>query len=163
MSNENVESSVKTNYDLRTILRQLGIFLPILFSIMVLILVLFYIFFVNEIEQHEVGYKWDRRTGEITILPRSGYFITPPWLVKVQGIDTRPTQVCINANNRVLNCKLVEFNKVGLKQFTAWHGLQQGDVSEILKSYAYDGQNKSYSFLTIKTELGAQPSSGVQR
>jgi hypothetical protein len=155
-------SNEKTGYNLRDFSKEAGILLAFVAAIAAVVSILFYVFFVTEIEQHEVGYKWDRRTGEISILPRSGYFIAIPWLVQIHGIDTRPTQVCINANNRVLNCKLVEFNKAGLTQFIAWHGLQSGTVSEILKSYAYDGQNKSYPFLTIKTELGAQPSGGVQ-
>lgn len=136
--------------------------LGVLFALTVLGALIFWIFWVGKVEQYEVGYKWDRRTGEVTVLPRTGYFINPPFLVEVHGIDTRPQQVCINANQRVLNCKLVQFRQDGLNQFIEWHGLQDGDVSEILKSYAYDGQNKSYPFLLIKTELGAQPAGEVQ-
>jgi hypothetical protein len=140
-----------------------GLILAGLFCLGVVGGIVFLMLFVNEVEQHEVGYMWDRRTGATTTLPRSGYFVTPPWLVKVHGIDTRPAQVCINANQRVLNCKLVQFNPAGIQQFVAWHGLQHGNVSEILKSYAYDGQNKTYPFLTIKTELGAQATGGTQQ
>lgn len=122
----------------------------------------FWLVILKEVKQNEIGYLWDRRTGEITVLPRSGYFMTIPFVKSVHSISTSPEQVCINANSRVLNCKLVEFNPVGLKLFLSWHGLQDGNVSEILKSYAYDGQNKSYPFLTIKTELGAQSTVGTR-
>ncbi len=131
-------------------------------STIIVFTVIFLVACLNEVEQHEVGYMWSRRTGEITVLPRSGYFLTPPFIEKVKGIDTRPQQVCINANSRVLNCKLVQFDPAGLKLFLTWHGLQGGTVSEILKSYAYDGQNKSYPFLIIKTELGAQSSGDLK-
>jgi hypothetical protein len=65
-------------------------------------------------------------------------------------------QVCINANSRVLNCKLVEFNPEGFETFIAWHGrgnYRQMNLEDILMSYAYDPSNKKYNFLTIKKEL----------
>lgn len=118
----------------------------------------FWVFCVNYVPQYAVGYKFDRRTGETIVLNRTGYFINPPYLVKVYHIDTRPSQVCINANNRVLNCKLVQFVPAGIQEFWKLHGIEfEGGVYEILKSYAYDGQNKDYPFMAIKTELGAQP------
>ena len=108
---------------------------------------------VNFVDQHEVGYKFNLNTGEVIELPRTGYFFTPPW-VRIGSIDLRPTQVCINANSRVLNCKLVRFNPKGLALFIEWHGRSpDNSVSEILKSYAYDGMDRNYPFLTIVTEL----------
>lgn len=136
--------------------------LVVLFVLAVVGLIGFRMFFVNDIDQYAVGYTWDRRTGQVTVLERNGYVVTPPWFVSVHSIDLRPQQVCINANNRVLNCKLVQFDPAGLAQFIAWHGTMDGNVSEILKSYAYDGQNKSYPFLIIKTELGAQPAGAAK-
>jgi hypothetical protein len=65
-------------------------------------------------------------------------------------------QVTINANNRVLNAKLVQFNPKGFKTFIAWHGnsnYEQINLKDILMSYAYDPTNKSYDFLTILKEL----------
>lgn len=108
---------------------------------------------VDFVDQHEVGYKFDLTSGEVIELPRTGYFITPPW-VRIGSIDLRPTQVCINANSRVLNCKLVRFNPEGLRLFIEWHGRSpDNSVSEILKSYAYDGMDRNYPFLTVVTEL----------
>lgn len=112
--------------------------------------------FVNHIDNYELGYKFDRRTGEISIIPHAGYVITPPILVKVHTVDLRPTQVCINANRRVLNCKLVRFNPEGLRLFLEWHG--RGDypaftLDPILESYAYEGTGRTYPFLTVITEI----------
>lgn len=126
--------------------------------------------FVNFIDNYEMGYKYDLRTGKIEVLNRTGYVVTPPVVVKVHTVDLRPMQVCINANQRVLNCKLVQFNPAGLELFLSWHGRDDyegpGNVggsttsgygttpfSEILKSYAYDGSGRTYPFLTIIREL----------
>lgn len=118
---------------------------------------------LNFVDSYELGYKFDKRTGETTILNRTGWFVTPPWLVSVNTVDLRPCQVCINANNRVLNCKLVQFNPEGLQTFLSWHGRNNYEVgtstydtpfSEILKSYAYSGDaNGTYPFLHILKEL----------
>lgn len=124
-------------------------------------LVIFRVAFVNFVDNYELGYKYDFRTGEITALEGTGYFVTPPFLVKVHTVDLRPRQVCINANQRVLNCKLVQFNSEGLRLFLSWHGRKDysgdgtttGDFTDILKSYAYDGSGKNYPFLTILRDL----------
>jgi len=126
-------------------------------------LILFRTLFVNFIDNYEVGYKFDARTGEITVLKESGYIVTPPFIVRVHTVDLRPMQVCINANQRVLNCKLVKFNPEGLELFLSWHGRNDYDgpgrsagsvdLAEILKSYAYEGAGKTYPFLTIIREF----------
>lgn len=117
---------------------------------------------VNFVENYQLGYKFDTRTGETTILPRTGYFVTPPLLVKIHTIDLRPMQVCISSNARVLNCKLVQFNKDGVELFISWHGRADyegpgsGNVSnldDILEAYAYEGTGRSYPFLTVLREL----------
>lgn len=127
----------------------------ILLGVTLIGLLLFRIMFVDFVDRHEIGFKYDRRTGEITRLARTGYFITPPFVVEIGKIDTRPMQVCINANSRVLNCKLVRFNPAGLDLFITWHGRNPGSVEEILKSYAYDGLGRQYPFLDVMTELKA--------
>ena len=121
-----------------------------------LALITFRVGWVNHIDNYELGYTFDSRNGEITVIPHSGYVITPPVLVAVHTMDLRPMQVCINANARVLNCKLVRFNPEGLDLFLEWHG--RGDYSAmnlngILMSYAYENAGKTYPFLTILREL----------
>lgn len=118
--------------------------------------------FFNFVDSYELGYKFDKRDGSLTILNRTGWFVTPPFVVSVNTIDLRPVQVCINANTRVLNCKLVQFDIVGLELFLSWHGRENyatGDnlssgFPEILKSYAYSGDpDGTYPFLKILKEL----------
>jgi hypothetical protein len=125
----------------------------------------FYVLFVDFVDQHEKGYRYDLTTGKITKLARTGYFITPPLIVKINTFDLRPVQVCIRASinstnstapDRILNCKLVRFNPDGLELFIKWHGRNPANVPEILKSYAYEGLGNTYPFLDIITEVSAQ-------
>ena len=126
------------------------------------------------VENYQLGYKFSALDGKITVLDRPGYHSRTPWVDSINTVDLRPTQVCINANSRVLNCKLVRFNPdkeheyQGLLTFLSWHGRGDYDISstssteqsvgglnDILKSYAYDGNARSYPFLTILRELRA--------
>jgi len=136
-------------------------------------LLFFRMLFVNYVDNYQLGYKFDSRTGEITILPHTGYVVTPPFVVSVHHIDLRPMQVCISAIQRVLNCKLVQFNPdiEATRLFLSWHGRQDYDgpgtsssqstsgassytyFQSVLLNYAYDGAGKSYPFLTVLREL----------
>lgn len=113
------------------------------------------------VENYELGYKFDTASGKTTILTnpdgtfKNGYIYANP-LVLIYTIDLRPMQVSINANNRVLNAKLVQFNPKGFKTFVAWHGNSnygQENLKDILMSYAYDDSSKDFNFLTILKEL----------
>jgi hypothetical protein len=127
--------------------------------------VVFLVGWVSFIDNYEFGYTFDTRTGKVEPImdnygePKTGYVITPPFLVKVHTIDLKPMQVCINANSRVLNCKLVKFNPKGFKLFVDWHGRDNYDLHNlrnILMSYAYDGTSNieaDYPFITIMKEL----------
>ncbi len=134
-----------------------GLFLLVVLSLMGLCT--FRTTFVDFVDNYELAYKYDRRDGTITRLDRTGYFLNPPVLVNVHSIDLRPMQVCISAIQRVLNCKLVQFNPEGLELFLEWHGrgnYNAGSMStfnEILKAYAYEGSGKNYPFLTVIREL----------
>jgi hypothetical protein len=121
--------------------------------------------FFTFVDNYEFAYEFNGLTGELTPLvnsdgsPKQGYVFAWPIVESVHTIDTRPMQVCINANSRVLNCKLVQFDPAGWKTFVSWHG--RGDYSQmglesILMSYAYDPSNKSYPFLKITKELKNQ-------
>jgi hypothetical protein len=119
----------------------------------------------NFIDNYEVGYKFDLRTGKTEIIEREGLVLTPPFLVKVHTIDLRPMQVCINANSRVLNCKLVQFDKDGLETFIEWHGratYNKDALKNILMSYAYDETNSNYPFLKIIKELNSENTQVVE-
>lgn len=146
----------------------------LLFRMVVMIIVIsgilfagFRSFFVDFIDNYEVAYKYDVRTGKVEILNEKGWIVTWPILVKVHTVDLRPMQVCINANARVLNCKLVQFDPQGIELFLSWHGRadyeggDHGNLGDILKSYAYDGSGKNYPFLTVLREL--KPDEAVVR
>jgi len=118
--------------------------------------------FFTFVDNYQFAYEFNMSTGKIKPLvdkngeSQHGYFSVVPFYRIIHTIDMRPMQVCINANSRVLNCKLVEFDPKGLETFIAWHG--RGDYSgaqleDIMKSYAYDPSNKNYSFMKIKKEL----------
>jgi hypothetical protein len=119
----------------------------------------FYIGWVSYIDNYEFGYTFDRQTGKIDSLDRKGYVITP-LLTKVYTIDTRPMQLSISTNTKVLNAKLVKFNTAGYLEFIAWHGVGNysatntiTDFKDILIGYAFDPSDTKYPFLTILKEL----------
>jgi hypothetical protein len=127
-------------------------------------LLIFRMFFVNWVPFHEIPYKYDARTGKVERLSHTGYVITPPFVVDVEGVDGRPMQVCISAIQRVLNCKLVQFDSAGLELFLSWHGVghysndggsQENPTTfnQIMMAYAYDGSGKNYPFLHVVREL----------
>ena len=129
----------------------------VIVSLLVLVGI-FRLTFVDFVDNHQLGYKVDRRTGAVTKLKDKGYFVTLPFVVKIYTIDLRPMQVCINANNRVLNCKLVQFDTTGFDTFIKWHGVgdyvvsnpkQTGDLPDILMSYAYDPSRDKIPFLKV--------------
>ncbi len=115
------------------------------------------------VDNYQHGYEFDATTGRISPLARTGWNHKTPWLQQIYVIDGRPMQVCINANQRVLNCKLVRFNSAGLELFLSWHGrgdYGQAALNDILKSYAYDGSGRTYPFLTILRELRNEEAPG---
>jgi len=112
---------------------------------------------LNYIDNYQLGYLFDARTGQIEPLKRTGWVSNPPFVTSVHTIDLRPMQLCISANTRTLNCKLVKFNPEGLQTFLSWHGRGDYDIAsdstgslrDIMKSYAFDGTGASYPFLTF--------------
>lgn len=153
---------------------KLGIGFGGLAVISLILLCLFRVLFVDWVDNYQIGYMFDARNGKITVLPHTGYVVTLPFVVKVHHIDKRPMQVCISAIQRVLNCKLVQFNSDDSKAvelFLSWHGRKDYDgpgtsssqstsgasnytyFQSVLLNYAYDGSGKDYPFLTVLREL----------
>lgn len=146
-------------------LSTIGYFIGGVLGFVLVACVLFWMLFVNHIDQHEFAYKVERlEGGKLSSIPEKGWVVTPPFITKVYTIDMRPRQVCQRmgkvgsgdttdgVNGRVLNCKLVQFNPDGLKILIDWHGIQEGDISGILGIYAYDQLGRPYPFLTIKEQ-----------
>lgn len=136
---------------------------------------LYWLFCLKFVDSYELGYDFNKWKGDqITLVEKQGYVQAIPFYNEVHTIDLRPMQVCIAANGRVLNCKLVKFNPAGLQLFLAWHGrgdyqgpgnasthAQQGGTQgcatqfcEILKAYAFEGQGTKYPFLDIHKDTG---------
>lgn len=128
------------------------------------------VFFFTFVDSYEVGYKFDKITGQTTVLETTGWEKVIPFVTEVHSIDLRPMQIRIEANNRVLNAMLVRFKKEGIMQFLDLHGRDDYDqmkLSPILMSYAYEGYGsnsynrdelqKKYKFLEI---LGSTGTSG---
>lgn len=148
-------------------LEKVGIGAGVLIVLTLIVALFLRITFVNFVDNYEFGYKFDALTGEITPLNQSGYIWSAPFITKIHTIDTRPFQVAVGANNRVLNAKLVQFNPKGYKLFIAWHGRDDYHIDSssgavtthstgltgILASYAFDPSSKSYPFLTVLKEL----------
>jgi hypothetical protein len=109
--------------------------------------------FFTFVDGHEIGYEFNKQTGNIKVLERTGYFWVVPFSTSVYTIDARPMQVRIEANSRVLNAKLVRFRNTpeGVLQFVRMHGLDDysgsgSNLADILKSYAYENfSNEAYS------------------
>ena len=153
-------------------MKPFGIFGTFLLVIAIIVAGIWRMFFVTFVDNYEAGYRYNLWTGSLKVVDRTGFIPTMPFVNVVHTIDMRPMQVCINANRRVLNCKLVQFNKKGLEQFVSWHGRDNyngpgngnasinGETStfaDILKSYAYDGTGNEYPFLTILRDLKTEP------
>jgi hypothetical protein len=123
---------------------------------------------VTFVDNYEAGYRYDLRSGKVDRIGRTGYILHAPFVVEIHTIDCRPMQVCINANSRVLNCKLVQFDPGGLELFISWHGRDDyvtGDstnLHNILMSYAYDGSGKTYPFLKVIRELKSEEKAAAQ-
>jgi len=131
---------------------------------------------VTFVDNYELAYRYDLRGGRITHLNRTGYIMHLPIVVEIHTVDLRPTQVCINANSRVLNCKLVQFDPAGLDLFLSWHGRADYETARsslsdsssptpfngILMSYAFDGSGKHYPFLHVIRELKPEEGGSAQ-
>jgi hypothetical protein len=137
----------------------------------VVLTVLWWCFCVTFVDNYELGFTYNKWTGKIEKVDRTGYVFYNPIGTSVHSIDLRPIQVKVEANGRVLNTKLVRFNPEGLDKFVEWHGRDAADAGvakpsnlmEILKSYAFNVNNGSdCPFLLILDEVGtkAPPSTG---
>lgn len=148
--------------------KKIGYFVGIPVGVILTGLLIFWIGWVDFVDNYEQGFSYNRFTGEIVPLDRTGYFLFAPIKWSVHAIDLRPYQLSITANfsgnstsgipSRVLNAKLVKFNPAGLMTFVAWHGRDAGDnltnLKEIMKAYAFDKEDgKDCPFITVLSEI----------
>ncbi len=138
--------------------KSLGVILIFLTCLAVVGVVVWFIFFVKFVDNYELAFSYDRMTGKIEKIERTGWIFRTPIRHNVHAIDLRPYQVSISANSRILNAKLVRFDPKGLDKFVEWHGRDAGDyrdnMLEILKSYAFARDaGKSCPFLVVLDEV----------
>jgi len=126
-------------------------------------LTVFYFGWVTHVEAHEMGFTFNRWTGEIEEVEKQGWVIRNPFSYGVHTVDLRPFQITITANlavnQRVLNAKLVQFDPKGLQTFVAWHGRKAGEspftFTEIMKCYAFDTTGgKDCPFIIVTQDTG---------
>ena len=158
-------------------LKKWPIVLAVIIILLVVGLIIFHAAFVSFVDNYELGLVYNRFSGEITPLERTGYFIFPPFKYSVHSIDLRPYQLSITASfgnefssrggsgipSRVLNAKLVRFNPEGLETFVEWHGRDAGDdlgnLKEIMKCYAFDKEGgKDCPFIIVLSEINPSQS-----
>jgi hypothetical protein len=146
----------------------IGVALACLVVIAFFSLLVFRGLWVTSVEKHEFAFAFNRFTGEIEAVGRTGYIVRTPIKYKVHAIDCRQYQLSITASfgssgtagipARVLNAKLVCFNPDGFQTFVKWHGRNAGDrlsnLQEIMKCYAFDKEGgKDCPFITVISEL----------
>lgn len=127
------------------------------------------------VDNYEIGYTYNYWSGQVGRIKHNGYVWSPFYQMAVHTMDARPMQVCISTIQRVLNCKLVQFDpegidpntgKKGLELFIGWHGrgnyegpgnAAQGSTpttfASLLMNYAYDNSGQTYAFLRVIKEL----------
>lgn len=161
-------------------LARFGICIGGLLVLALLALLTWYLTFVTFIDVYEFAFVYDKVSGKVQPIKKTGYVVYTPFLFSVHTIDLRPYQISItpghdhmsgstggdDVGSRVLNAKLVRFNPDGLDKFLEWHGRKAGDdlkrMLTILKAYAFDRTNgHDCPFLTVVTELATTPSSQI--
>ena len=131
-----------------------------------LVILLFYMFFVNYTEPTEIGIARNMITGKMWTQEKGGIHITLPW-VWVACVDTRPMRVGVTSAGRGYSSKLVQFNKNAWREFVAIEGWRYYWLSnrisfnlgyeeeyrgmrDVMRGYAYSA--KSYPFIVILEE-----------
>lgn len=149
-------------------LQFLGIVVGGLLAIILACLIFFRVLWVTFVDNHELGFVYDKVTGKIEKIEKNGWVVRTPIRYIVHTIDLRPYQVWIIANQRILNAKLVRFNPEGLETFIKWHGRDAGDMTrsmlEILKSYAFNKDDgRDCPFLLVVSELSPSSQSAATK
>lgn len=145
---------------------RLSIYVIAVAGVMLFGFLIWYGLWVTNVDNYKLGFSFDRKTGKIEVIDHTGWVIRTPIRYSVHSIDMRPHQLTISANQRVLNAKLVRFDKKGLATFVEWHGRSAGDytenLQEILKCYAFDlADGKDCPFLEVIQEIA--PNQGANK
>lgn len=124
----------------------------------------FWVFCFHYTDTHEVGIGKNIFTGNLWLDDRAGPSITAPWTTVVI-IDTRPMRVCVSSSSRSFNCRLVEFNKVGWREFIETEGYryywwdnrfsfnsgydeEYKGMKDLLRGYSFDTKKRGFIKVT---------------
>ena len=135
------------------------------FCIAVLIWLVLWGTLVTHIEPTEAGIGINWFNGNLRLLDRAGWHLTPPW-VWVTKVQTTPMRVSVSTASRGYSSKLVQFQKEYYKEFIAtegwyfywWynrlsfnigytHDEEYRGFRDIMRAYAYSA--KRYPFIKI--------------
>lgn len=172
MSNEQEESVQEAGEQetkkIRLDWRKIGIGSGITAAVGFFLFLIWFASCVTNVDNYELGFVFDRYTGKIEEIEKKGWVVRMPVRYSVHTLDLRPYQLTINANQRVLNAKLVRFNPEGLDTFVEWHGRSAGDnlsdLKDILMCYAFDPTGgKDCPFLEVISEISPSQSAMVPK
>ncbi len=140
---------------------------PVKITTLILLVILsFYLFFLNFVSPTEVGIARNIITGKTWLQDGNGWNITAPW-VYVPIIDTRPTRVEVTSAGHGFSAKLVQFDKPHWEEFVDTEGHyyywranrisfnlgydeEHRGMKDILRGYAYSP--KKYNFIILLDE-----------
>lgn len=131
-----------------------------------LLILLFYIGFVNHTEPTEIGIARNIISGKMWVQEKGGIHITLPWVL-VARVDIRPVRVAVTSAGRGYSAKLVQFNPQYWQRFVEVEGWryywwanrlsfnlgyseEYRGIRDIMRGYAYSA--KQYPFLELLKE-----------
>jgi len=140
--------------------------------IAVLLWFIFVVCFVTHLEPTEDGIGMNWLNGELRLLERNGWHITPPW-VWVAKVQTTPMRVSVSTASRGYSAKLVQFNSEHYEEFIKtegwyfywWYNRLSFNIGydrneeyrgfrDVMRAYAYSA--KKYPFITLLKEYEAE-------
>lgn len=115
------------------------------------LLFFFWIFCLNYLGVGAIGIARNSLTGQMHLQDLPGWYLTSPF-VKVAKLSTLPMVADLPSEAKVVNRKLVRFDKKGWKQFVEMQGFYYygGSLNNILRGYAFSGD---WLFLEILQEV----------
>jgi hypothetical protein len=141
-------------------------------AIALVILIVVRVTLVTKLEPTEDGIGINWFNGELRLLERNGWHVTPPW-VWVTKVPTTPMRVSISTASRGYSAKLVQFNSEHYKEFIKtegwyfywWYNRLSWNIGydrieeyrgfrDVLRAYAYSA--KKYPFVTVLKEYEAE-------
>lgn len=135
-------------------------------GVSILVLLLFYLMFINYTEPTELGIARNKISGKMWVQETGGWKITKPWVL-VSTIDLRPMRVAVVSAGHGYCAKLIQFDPKNWQEFVAVEGFryywwanrfsfnfgyneEYRGMKDIMRGYGFD--IKQYSFVKILEE-----------